>query len=128
MHQIPNLPKSKNAVQPLPLDTRTYLFAKKTRVLLRLMKHDFVSLEDAKQLTRSSGSVGANYIEANESLSSKDFIYRIKICKKEVKESIYRLELLPNSKNKTSEQLKVELIDEASQLLRIFASIVNKKN
>lgn len=128
MHQIPNLPKSKNAVQPLPLDTRTYLFAKKTRVLLRLMKHDFVSLEDAKQLTRSSGSVGANYIEANESLSSKDFIYRIKICKKEVKESIYWLELLPNSKNKTSEQLKVELIDEASQLLRILASIVNKKN
>lgn len=92
------------------------------------MKHDFVSLEDAKQLTRSSGSVGANYIEANESLSSKDFIYRIKICKKEVKESIYWLELLPNSKNKTSEQLKVELIDEASQLLRIFASIINKKN
>ncbi|RZJ56361.1 MAG: four helix bundle protein [Flavobacterium sp.] len=52
------------------------------------------TIEDGKQLVRSSGSVGANYIEANESLSKKDFCYRVKICRKEAKESIYWLTLL----------------------------------
>ena len=47
------------------------------------------NIEDSKQLTRSSGSIGANYIEANESWSKKDFQMRIKICRKESKESIF---------------------------------------
>ncbi len=45
------------------------------------------NIEDGKQVVRASGSVGANYIEANESLSKKDFVMRIKICRKEAKES-----------------------------------------
>ena len=53
-----------------------------------------INKEIARQLIRSSGSVGANYIEANESLGRKDFAMRIKICRKESKESIYRLRLL----------------------------------
>ena len=40
------------------------------------------NLEDAKQVIRASGSVGANYTEANEALSKKDFLMRIKICRK----------------------------------------------
>ena len=119
MNQIPKNSKSKALIHPIV--QRTYLFAQNTRAFLRCCKHDFISLEDAKQLTRSSGSVGANYIEANKSLSKKDFRYRIKICRKEVKESIYWLKLLPLQQQ--YEQQKFQLIDEATQLLKIFSSI-----
>ncbi|HLX13466.1 MAG TPA: four helix bundle protein [Bacteroidota bacterium] len=58
------------------------------------LPNNLSNLEYSKQVLRSSGSVGANYIEANESLSKKDFLLRIRICRKEVKESRYWLQLL----------------------------------
>ncbi len=64
------------------------------RRLVKNLPKSLGNFEDAKQLVRASGSVGANYIEANESLSKKDFIHRIKICRKEAKESRYWLKLL----------------------------------
>jgi len=48
-------------------------------------------MKTLNSLVRASGSVGANYIEANESLSKKDFLMRVKICRKEAKESRYWL-------------------------------------
>jgi len=71
---------------------------------------------------RASGSVGANYIEANESLSKKDFLMRIKICKKEVKESRYWLLLSESDNIKKREYL----IGEATELMKIFGSILEK--
>ncbi len=71
------------------LESRTFLFAKNCRYALKSLPKTIGVLEDGKQLVRSSGSVGANYIEANEALSRKDFYYRIKICRKEAKESNY---------------------------------------
>ena len=68
------------------LEERTFLFASKVRALTKQLYHSIENIEDIKQLVRSSGSVGANYIEANESLSKKDFLMRIKICRKEAKE------------------------------------------
>lgn len=85
---------------------------------------DVCSIEDCKQLVRASGSVGANYIEANESLSKKDFRYRIKICRKESKESKYWLKLL-ETMNKDIEDDQIELKKEAEELKRIFSSILN---
>ena len=81
--------------------------------------------EIAKQVIRSSGSIGANYIEANESLSKKDFVMRIKICRKESKESIYWLKL-SETKNSDGEMKRRSLIEEATQLTKIFSSIVEK--
>jgi four helix bundle protein len=52
------------------------------------------NVEDAKQLIRASGSIGANYIEANEAIGKKDFVMKIKICRREAKESCYWLRLL----------------------------------
>jgi four helix bundle protein len=69
------------------LGERTRVFAMNCRTLIRTMNKDLANIEDAKQLVRSSGSVAANYIEANEALSKKDFYYRIKVCRKESKES-----------------------------------------
>ena len=108
------------------LEERTFLFAKNIRVALKEFKFNTIQNEDIKQLTRSSGSIGANYIEANESLSKKDFIYRVKISRKEAKESIYWLKLLISSgNNEQNESLKL-LLTEAEELKKILSSILKK--
>lgn len=82
--------------------------------------------EDCKQLIRSSGSVGANYIEANEALSKKDFVLRVKISRKEAKESKYWLCLLETNKVLHLEQEKDSLVQEAGELTKILNAIVTK--
>src|SRR4051794_12585937 len=76
------------------LEERTFLFAKAVRALVKKLPRTIGNIEDARQLVRSSGSVGANYIEANESLGKKDFLMHIKISRKEAKESRYWLRLI----------------------------------
>jgi len=105
------------------LEERTFNFSQEIRSYLKSVQRTIISVEDIKQLTRSSGSIGANYIEANEALSKKDFYMRIKICRKETKESIYWLKLLV-SDNKELEIIRLRLIDEATQLMKIFGSII----
>ena len=61
------------------LEERTFQFAKEVRVFVKTLEKTIANFEDAKQIVRSSGSIGANYIEANESLSKKDFVFRVKI-------------------------------------------------
>lgn len=119
-HQNSNNPKMQNTKQ-YDLEDRSLLFAKSVRKFVKLLPRTVANIEDGKQLTRSSGSVGANYIEANESLSKKDFMMRIKICRKEAKESKYWLNLLDVDNGEKS-----NLINEASQLVMIFSSIINK--
>jgi four helix bundle protein len=75
---------------------------------------------------RASGSVGANYIEANESLSKKDFLMRIKICRKEAKESRYWLQLIDAGADSRIEKLRLELVQEATELTSIFGAILRK--
>lgn len=64
------------------LEDRTFEFAKRVRTLVKKLTKTIGNIEDGKQVIRSSGSVGANYIEANESLSKKDFVMRIKFVVK----------------------------------------------
>jgi four helix bundle protein len=86
-------------IKQYDLEKRTFQFAKEIRVFVKTIEKTIANIEDSKQVVRSSGSVGANYIEANESLSKKDFIYRIKISRKEAKESIYWLRLINETNN-----------------------------
>ena len=109
------------------LEERTFLFAKNTRQFVKVLPKTLGNYQDAKQLIRSSGSVGANYIEANEKLSDKDFSYRIKISKKEAKETIYWLKLLDLESTPNLEERRTELVDEATQLMKIFAAILRNK-
>ena len=83
------------------------------------------NIEDGKQVVRSSGSVGANYIEANESLSKKDFALRIKICRKEAKETAYWLKLFEVTDGHTEKEQK-DLVQEATELMKIFGAILQK--
>lgn len=105
------------------LEDRTLEFAKNTRSFLRLLPKSLIAIEDGKQLVRSSGSVGANYIEANESLSKKDFIMRIMICRKEAKESCYWLRLI-EVHNGALENNRLKLLNEATELMKIFGKIL----
>jgi four helix bundle protein len=76
------------------LEERTFLFAKRVRAFVKTLPRSISNFEDTKQLVRASGSVGANYIEANEALSPKDRVMRVKIARKEATESRYWLRLL----------------------------------
>lgn len=106
------------------LEERCLRFAKNVNQYVRNLPKDIPNIENGKQLVRSAGSTGANYIEANESLSKKDFVMRVKISRKEAKESRYWLALtIPLKK---FEMTKTELIQEATELTKIFGSIVEK--
>ena len=107
------------------LEERTYKFTKDIIAFVNTCPKTMVNSELVRQLIRSSGSVGANYIEAREALSKKDFSMRVKICRKEVKESAYWLRLL-EIKDDSAEKKRQSLIAESTELLRIFASIVEK--
>jgi len=107
------------------LEDRTKQFAKDCRTLVRSLPKDAGNTEDGKQLVRASGSVAANYIEANESLSKKDFVFRVKICRKESKESKLWLELLLIT-SPEQEKERQRLFQEATELLKIFSAIIVK--
>ena len=105
------------------LEERTFMFAQRVREYVKKLPRTIPNIEYSGQLIRSSGSQAANYIEANESLSKKDFFMRVKICRKETKESRLWLKLTePLEENKAEQE---ELIQEATELMKIFGSIVS---
>ena len=107
------------------LEERTLRFAKEVIGFVRILPKTLANIEIMRQIIRSSGSVGANYIEANEALSKKDFAMRIKLCRKEAKESRYWLRLIEAS-GEGPEKRRQLLINEATELTKIFGSIVEK--
>ena len=111
--------------KPYDLEERTYQFAKRCRAFLKTLPRTVSHLEDGRQLIRSSGSIAANYIEANESISRKDFAHRIKIARKEAKESHLWLRLceVTSGDNRDEQQ---RLMTEAMELCKIFGSILEK--
>lgn len=118
--------KKENNKKPYDLEERTFKFAKKIRTFVKKLPKITANFEDGKQLIRSSGSVGANYIEANEALSKKDFLMRIKISRKESKESILWLKLVDTENNSVLEKERNELVQEATELMKILSSIMRK--
>jgi four helix bundle protein len=107
------------------LEDRTHEFAIACRIYVSKLTKTISNIEDSKQLVRASGSVGANYIEANESLSKKDFVFRLKISRKESKEAVYWLNIL----NRINPELNTQtepLIKEGKELKLIFSSIIEK--
>lgn len=107
------------------LEDRTFTFAQNVRSFIQSIPRNLVNQSDVDQLLRSSGSVGANYIEANESLSKKDFLMRIKISRKESKESEFWLKLIQPIPE-GAEPTRQILIQEATELRKIFGAILTK--
>ena len=108
------------------LEKRTIDFAKAVRIFIKKIPKIIANFEDGKQVIRSSGSIGVNYIEANEALSKKDFVMRIKICRKEAKETKYWLEIIDTNNDKVLENEKLKLLNEATELIMIMSAIMRK--
>ena len=118
--------QSETLVNTFDLEERTYQFARDVRAFVKKLPRTVCNQEDVRQLVKSSGSVGANYIEANEKLSKKDFRLRMKIARKESKESRYWLRLVDCDNSKELETARANLIQESTELLRIFSAILTK--
>ena len=106
------------------LEERCLNFARRVNEYVNALPKSITNVENGRQLARSAGSVGANYIEANESLSKKDFVMRVKISKKESKESRYWL-MLSEPKEESMKEKEL-LIEETVELMKIFGSILEK--
>lgn len=107
------------------MEERSLKFAQEVIRFSKSLPKTIANIEIMKQLIRASGSVGANYIEANEALSKKDFTMRLKICRKESKESSYWLRLVEVNGEDVERQRK-SLIQEADELMKIFGAILKK--
>jgi four helix bundle protein len=108
------------------LAERTYAFAKNVRIFVSKMPKSVTNDEDCRQLVYTSGVLGANIIEANEALSKKDFALRIRISRKEARESQYRLDLMYVSNNPAMETERKTLAKESGELNKILSSILEK--
>ncbi|HQT91731.1 MAG TPA: four helix bundle protein [Candidatus Kryptobacter bacterium] len=108
------------------LEERAFQFAKAVRLFIKNMPKTMAVIEDEKQLVSASGCAGANYIEANEALSGKDFIVRAKISRKKVKESRYWLRLINETNDLVNADEARTLIREADELEKILTSIVER--
>ncbi len=115
--------------RPYDLEERTFHFARSVSVFIATLPRSISNVEYGRQAVRASGSVGANYIEANEGLSKKDFKMRIRICRKEAKETVYWLRLI--TETNAADAIRAHgssLVNEAVQLKKIFSSILLKSN
>lgn len=110
------------------LEARFFIYAKRVRDFCVALKHSVINIEYIKQLIRASGSVGANYIEASDDLGKADERMKIKIARREAKESVYWLSLILVYENVDMESIRISLIDEGKQITKILSSILVKLN
>jgi four helix bundle protein len=96
------------------------------RAFVKQLPKTISNVEDIRQLVRASGSVAANWIEADEALSKKDFLMRVKICRKEAKESRLFLRLVDAGSTEATGSARDKLGEEARELTLIFSSIISK--
>lgn len=112
--------------KPRDLEERTFEFAESVRAFVKQLPKTISNTEDIRQLVRASGSVAANWVEADEALSKKDFLMRVKICRKEAKESRLFLRLVDAGLAKATLAVREGLATEARELTLIFSSIISK--
>lgn len=117
--------KSTASKHNFDLEERTLEFAKKTVRFCKQLPLNVINREIIAQLIRASGSVGANYREANDAFSKKDFKHRIRIALKEAKEACFWLELLQEANLESKDEIN-NLLEEALELRKIFSSIAGK--
>jgi four helix bundle protein len=107
------------------LEKRFENFAVQVRDFCTRLKWDIMNTEYIRQVIRSSASIGANYIEASD-IGKADEKMKIKISRREAKESAYFLKLVLTYENENLETERSNLIDEAVQIRKILSSIIKK--
>jgi len=109
------------------LEERTTEFAKRVIRLCKELPKNSMNSRLIGQIVGSAGSIGANYREANDALGKKDFLHRLKISRKEAKETIHWLELIEEASPELKARMK-DLRKEAIELRNILSSIIIKVN
>lgn len=109
------------------LEERTLNFAKKVIHLCQSLPNNTVNSKLVDQIIRSAGSVGANYREANDALGRKDFLLRLRISRKESKETLFWLDLIGEANPKIKKDITI-LMEECAQICNILSAIINKVN
>ena len=107
------------------LDDRTLEFGKRIIRLAKALPNNSVNRTLLSQIVRSGTSVGANYREANETGTKKDFLYRLRICRKEAKETVYWLNMIIEANPEFEKRIRL-LLQDATSFVKIFASIILK--
>jgi four helix bundle protein len=107
------------------LEERTALFGEAVIVFAKSLPRDVVTNSLISQLVRAATSVGANYCEACDAQSNKDFMHKIAICRKESHETKHWLRMVAAAAPKQKEEART-LWQEAQQLTLIFATIGRK--
>lgn len=108
------------------LEDRFYNYAKRVRDFCSRIKWNVINVQYIRQVIRASSSVGANYIEASDNLGKADEKMKLKIARRESKESVHFLKLILIHDIPELEKERVELIDEADQIKKILSSIIRK--
>ena len=112
--------------KPYGLEERTELFATRVRSFVKSLPRSVTNIDDVRQMGRSSGSVAANYIEANDALSRKDFRMRLRIARREAKETRLWLRLVDTGEDESNQRERAELVQEATELMKIMSAILRK--
>lgn len=110
--------------QKYDLEKRTTEFGKSIIRLCQTLPNNPINLKLITQVVGSAGSVGANYREANDALGKRDFVHRLRIARKEAKETIHWLELLIEANPALKEYLPIK--NEAVEIKNILSSIIIK--
>jgi len=108
------------------LEERTFRFAESARAFVKQLPSTISTRKMFRQVMRASGSVAVNWIEADEALSKKDFLMRVKICRKEAKESRLFLRLIDAGSSQSTASARDKLAAEARELTLIFSAIISK--
>lgn len=111
--------------KPYNLEERTLEFSKQIIQLCKKLPKNTINFKMIDQLIRSATSIGANYREANETDTKKDFKNRIRIAKKEAKETIYWLQLLIETNQYLKNEISI-ILNESEELMKILGSIYEK--
>ena len=109
------------------LEERTTKFAKRVIGLCKVLANNIINDVYIKQIIRSSGSVGANYREANDALGKKDFLHRLRISRKEAKETLHWLELIEEANQKFSSRMQ-DIKKENKELINILSAIIKNSS
>lgn len=112
---------------PFDLEERTLLFSNRILNMVETLPKDNINACFINQCIRSGTSVGANYREANDALGKKDFVLRLRIARKEAKETIYWIMLIMKHNPKMAKRIEL-LLQESIELKNILSSIIQKTN
>ena len=104
---------------------RLLRFATDCLSLVRSLPRNDFNQVYGRQLIRSASSPGANYIEAIEAESTKDFKHKLRICKKEIKESNHWANLIKHANEDSQIRIKANnILKETDELVRIFSASI----